>query len=419
MKRFTRGLLVVSGFVLLVLAALVLLAPRLVPTDTITDRIVEEVARATGAEVTLAEARIQWRGNWRVTLTEGSIIGTGRALAAATGSTNKLESYAIAVEELSVVAALWPLLQKKLEVKAVELSGHSLAVRWDKGEAAAAGYKFRLTDLNLGLDQPAAATGESVALGDQIPDDLAFSFTATADTLVLQNAPYTNLDLEGGFAAKVLEITSLSAFRSTGRVTGNLSIDFVANPWGYLVFAAEVQEVPGGTLLEPWTPHIASRLEGALNSRLNGEYDLRDKTTVMRTLIIQGRMSGGPGVLHAADWLRDATPYLGDRQDLKDIHFTDLTHQFEFSQGRYQIRELTLTGGETEWTGAGWLDLEGNIALGIGVKLPPGFTPDLGNFSFLAQGLRDSEGRINLPLKLTGRASRPKVGVDFTRLRGK
>ncbi|MEN8008350.1 MAG: hypothetical protein ABFS42_15145, partial [Candidatus Krumholzibacteriota bacterium] len=249
--------------------------------------------------------------------------------------------------------------------------------------------------------------------------DLTFSFTATADTLVLQDAPYTDLDLEGGFASRVLGVTSLTARRSTGRLTGELSVDFAAHPQGHLVFAAQVEEVPAGALLEPWSPDIARRLDCELDSRLTGECDLGDKATVRRTLTVRGRMTGGPGVLHAADWLHDATPYLGDRQDLKDVRFRDLVHRFEYAQGRYRIEELVLSGGDTDWMGGGWLDQEGNIALAIGVKLPPGFTPDLGNFSFLAQGLRDEEGRINLPLKLTGQAARPTVGVDFARLRRK
>ena len=420
MKKFARRLLVFAGIILLVLVCFVLVVPRLVSTGTITDRIVREVARATGAEVTLEEARVQWRGNWRVTLTEGSIIGTGKALATATGSVTDLETYAIAVRELSVVVALWPLLQKKLEVRAIELAGPSLVVQWDKGETAVAEYRLRLTDLAMGMDRPApVAAGRSQAAGDRIPADLAFSFSVTADTLILQDAPYTNLDLKGRFAAKILEVAFMSARRSTGRVTGNLSADFTANPWGHLVFEAEVAEVPSGALLEPWLPDVARRLDCELNSAISGEFDLRDNAVVLGTLNVQGRVDGGPGVLYAADWLRDATPYLGDRQDLKDVRFRDLGHEFAFARGRYQVRELTLSGGDTEWTGNGWLDLEGNLALGIGVKLPPGFTPDLGNFSFLAESLRDSAGRINLPLKLTGQSVRPTVGVDFSRLRRK
>lgn len=417
MKRFMGRLFVVGGIILLVLVAFILLVPRLVPTATITDRIVREVARATGAEVTLAEAGIQWRGNWRVTLKDGSIIGTGDALATATGSANDLESYAIAVRELSVVVALWPLLQKKLEVGAIELSGPSLVVRWDNGETSAAGYKLRLTNLNMGLDMPAKTAARAGAPpGEQIPGDLAFSFTATADTLVLQKAPYTNLDLEGGFAAKVMEVESLSARRSTGSVTGNLSVDFAANPWGHLIFAAEAREVPAMALLEPWAPYLSQRLEAGLNTELGGSCDIRDQTTILRTLQLTGWMGGGPGVLHAGDWLEDITPYLGNRQDLKDVRFESLDHHFKYSQSRFFIDSLSLSGGDTDWRAQGWVDSDGNLAVGVHVKLPPGFTPDLGKFSFLARTLRDTDGRINLPLKLSGRSIRPTVGVDLSRL---
>ena len=100
MKTVLRKLLIRVGVVVLILAVLVALVPLLIPTDVITDQIVREVARATGAEVTLGEARIEWRGGWRVKLRDGSLRGTGAALAAATGLPNDLESYHIEIAEL-------------------------------------------------------------------------------------------------------------------------------------------------------------------------------------------------------------------------------------------------------------------------------------------------------------------------------
>jgi hypothetical protein len=323
----------------------------------------------------------------------------------------------VTVDELRVAASIWPLLRKKLEVKSVELEGPRLVVRWAGGATSAAHYEVRLTDLDLGLDKPVPGA-EAGTAGGLRREDLSFAFTAAADTLVLQEAPYRRLVLEGGFAARVLEVTSLEALRSTGRVTGNLSIDFTGRPAGHLVFAARVKDVPAGALLAPWAPEVGSRLECDLDAEMTGGLDLRDKATVLRTLTAQGTMTGGPGILHAADWLQEAGPYLGDRQDLTEVRFRDLFHRFAFDQGRYHLKETTLSGGDTDWTAAGWLDLEGNIALGLGVRLPAGFSPELGDFSFLAQGLRDAEGRINLPLTLTGKAAHPSVGVDFGRLRG-
>ena len=126
-----------------------------------------------------------------------------------------------------------------------------------------------------------------------------------------------------------------------------------------------------------------------------------------------------PAAVVAYEDALDLQANLGNRQDLKDVRFEGLINHFMFHQGRYYFQDLSLSGGETEWQAHGWLDLEGNLALGIDVKLPSGFTPDLGNFSFLAQSLRDEEGRINLPLKLSGQASQPTVGVDLRRLRAR
>jgi len=421
-KIFRRRLLIFSGVLFLVLVATILLVPRMVPDDLIADQITREVERATGAEVTLDRVQIAWRGGLSVSLRDGTMRGGGAALAAATGSPNEVESYDIQFKEFSVLPALLPLLRKQVVIKAVQLAGPRIVVKWKKGAAETAGYSLRITDLNLELDgtpqSPVLTRGDGpIPGGDLIPAGLSFSFQATADTLVLQEAHYTHLEVKGGLADKVLTVDSLSGRRSTGTVSGNLRIDFVEYPWGRLAFEAGTRQIPAVALLETWAPEIGSRLACGLDAELTGGFDLRDETTILQTLYIDGWMSGGPGVLHAGDWLQDITPYLGKRQDLKDVRFEDLLHHFRFHQGRYLIEGLTLAGGETEWGGRGWVDLEGNIAVGLDVKLPPGFTPDLGNFSFLAQTLRDTEGRINLPLKLSGRSDRPTVTVDLGRLR--
>ncbi len=421
-KKFRRGIIVTGGVLLLVFLAVVLLVPRMVPGELISEQISREVERATGATVVLNEARLHWAWGWRLALQEGSIRGTGTALAAATGSPNDLQTYDIEFEDFSVVPALLPLLRKKLVVKEVRWSGPRLRIDWGSGEVDAGGFDLRITDLNLSLDPEKTEALDSrlqhnAPPGDLIPADLAFSFTVAADTLVLQRVVYTEVDLTGRLDEKILFVDDLSGRRSTGTITGKLNIDFVTNPWGRLDFQAEARLVPAAALLKPWAQEIGNRLDCDLKTELTGVFDMRDKATVLRTLNVTGWMSGGPGVLHAAVWLQEVTPYLGGRQDLKDVRFENLVHHFKFNQGRYFLDKLTLTGGETEWGGQGWVDLKGNLGMGVDVKLPAGFTPDLGNFSFLAQTLRDSEGRINLPLKLSGRSDQPTVGVDLGRLR--
>lgn len=418
MKKFMRRLAVGGGIILLLLLLLVLVVPRFIPTETLTKQIVREVALATGADVTLDTAGLEWRGQWRLSLREGRISGTGSALAAATGSSNELESYGAHIQELVIVPAILPLLRKKLEVREVLLSGEHLAVRWQDGDAVLSGYHLKLKDVNLGLEQALTVPtgGGGAGPGQNIPLDLAFGFSATADTVLLQGTPYTELDLEGRFAHRMVEVTGWEALRSTGKLTGKLTADYAEDPWGHLTFEAEGSEVPAVALLEPWVPEIGNRLDCDLNAGLVGRCDLRDAATRLRTLDVAGSVRGAEGVLRAGDWLQDVSEYLGNRQDLKDVRFKALEHEFRFVQGRYLLQDVTLGGGDTEWQGHGWVEPGGNLAVAVDVKLPAGFTPDLGGLSFLAQTLRDSEGRINLPLTLSGRAAKPVVGVDLGRL---
>jgi hypothetical protein len=405
--------MVTVGVLLLVLLIALLVVPRFFPTDKLTEQIVREVSRATGADVTLDKAELSWRGSWRLVLREGQITGTGGGLAAATGSANELDTYAAHIGELVVVPALMPLLRKQLEVREISLAGESLAVTWEGGAAEISGYRVRLTDLNLGLEQ----AGAGAAPGQRIPPDLAFLFAAVADTVILQEVPYTELDLEGRLAGRVVEVSRWEARRSTGSLGGKLTADYNEDPWGRLVFEVEGEDIPAAALLVPWIPEVAIRLDSDLSLGAVGRCDLRDKATRMRTLDVAGTVSGSEGVLRATDWLHEVSGYLGNRQDLTTVGFKALAHEFRFVQGRYMLQGLTLKGGETEWQGQGWVVPQGNLAIALDVKLPAGFTPDLGGLSFLAQSLRDTEGRINLPLTLSGRADKPVVGVDLGRLR--
>jgi len=421
-RKTLRRLLLAVGAIALVAVVLLLLVPRLVPGDLIADQVILQTEQATGARLTLDKAEVAWRGGWSVVLRQGNLQGTGKDLAVATGSPNDLESYAVRFEELSLSPALLPLLRRKVEIKSVSLEGRHFQIVGKDEVTRAVDFRVRITDLHLDLDgleplaTPAANRGPQ-APGTLIPSDLSFALAASVDTLFLQGVPYTGIDLAGGFSRKVLAVNQLSGRRATGEVTGQLNLDFATEPWGRLEFEAEVANAPAAALLEPWIPELGNRLDCALSADMVGRCDLRDPDTQSRTLDIAGTVTGSRGVLRAGIWLDEVKRYLGDRQDLQDIAFESLDHDFRLVQGRYLIKSLTLDGGETTCRAQGWIDLEGNLNLALDVKLPAGFTPDLGNYSFLAASLRDQEGRINLPLTLSGPSSRPDVGVDLGRSR--
>ena len=50
--------------------------------------------------------------------------------------------------------------------------------------------------------------------------------------------------------------------------------------------------------------------------------------------------------------------------------------------------------------------------MNLKVRLPAGYTPDLGDLSAVADALRDRTGRIALDFSLTGETRSPAVGLN-------
>jgi hypothetical protein len=136
---------------------------------------------------------------------------------------------------------------------------------------------------------------------------------------------------------------------------------------------------------------------------------LKDKQTVLNSLSLAGDAVSTNGHIDARSLLAEISPYLGQRQDLKLIRFREFLHHLEVHDGRYYLSDLRLHGLDTDWWGEGWLGFDGNIDMRLAVKLPANFKPDLGDLSFLAEGLRGEDGRIKLDLHMTGRSSQPVV----------
>jgi len=400
---------------------LLILAKALLPGEKVRALVIERIEEATGAEVTLGEASLRFGPGLGVGLDGGSIRGTGEALRAATGSQSKLESYSLDLGGLDVTLAVGPLLKKEIRINSIRIHGPHMNYAWDGGEADIGDFELVLKDLGLGMDTAADAarsSGELAAPGRMIPDDLHFAFKGGAARVTAQEAEYLDVEFEGDFSERLLTVQHFATARGTGRLSGHVELDYATDPWGQLTFHANAEKVPAAILLKPWLDDLSSRLEGELNAAVHGGFSVRDSEAVMNTLDLEGAVFTGSGLLRAGDLLSEASPYLGDRQDLKDIRFDELTHAFKVKNGRYIIEGVRTKGPDTEWTGRGWLDFQGNLDLDLSVRFPAGFTPDLGQLSFFASRLRDQEGRVNLAFNLNGRTSRPNFKVDLGDLTG-
>ncbi len=421
MNRLLRKFLLAAGVLVLLMLIALLAVTLFLPTERISDRVEAELIKATGAKVAIGSAGVQWWPSLGVTLKNCEIKGKGSDLAKATGSANELGEYAALWQDFVVQVALGPLLRKEVLVEAVQLRGLDL-------EMVLKGEPYHLRDAYLtvkDLQIPMEAAGmagashssrsgtEKSPVGELIPEDLVLAFEGHMESFSARDLLLTNVEFFGDLDARILTIESITADLGGGRLAGNLEIDYERDPRGFLDFEVRAAAVPAAALLGPWAPDLGEKLETELGGTVRGACLLGDQDTIGRTLTLNGQLGSAAGILWAKDWLGEVAPYLGQRQDLMDIRFSSLNHELRLENERYIVENIVIEGLETHWQGSGTLGLDGTIDLGVKVKLPKGFTPELGQLSFLAETLRDKDGRINLDLSLSGKAARPQVGINL------
>jgi uncharacterized protein involved in outer membrane biogenesis len=260
----------------------------------------------------------------------------------------------------------------------------------------------------------AAPAAGRKAIGEIIPAQLVMNLTGTADKVILQKAPYTQVDIHGKLADRVLAIDELKAQRQNGRITGKGKLDFASDPQGVLGFSLEIDQVPAAALLQPYLPSVGAIWEGSVSASSEGSLRLADQSRqIVKSLTVDGSAVSSNGTLDLSEPLAGIAPYLGNRADLRVVRFDKFTQVFAVQDGRYLIRNLRVDGKQTDWTGEGWIGFDGKIDMQVSVKLPADFQPDLGDLTPLAEALRGEDGRIKLELHLTGPARQPKVSLDL------
>jgi AsmA-like C-terminal region len=419
MKKIFRKLMIAGGVFLVLVFLLVAVTTQLFPVEKVSRRVEAELEKATGAEVSIGSAGIHWWPKFGVDLTDFRIIGTGEDLTRANGSVNEIGKYSARLDRFLVQVPVLPLLKKEILVDATQIKGLNLEMEFREEPYVLEGADLYVKDLQISVEaaseagQTQSGSPENKPVGEMIPEDLILTFQGEVKKLTAKGLPLEDIQFNGDLDTRVLTIEDIVASVGTGRLMGNLEIDYERDPAGVLEFDFEAQKVPAGALLQPWAAALGEKLETDLDGKVSGVCTLGDKDVVNRTLNLGGQLGSGAGTLWARQWLEEVAPYLGDRQDLQDIRFRSLTHHLRVENGKYLVEKLEIDGLETVWQGKGFVGLDGTMDLDVKVKLPAGFTPDLGQWSFLADTLRDQDGRVNLDIHLSGMAAKPEVGLNL------
>jgi hypothetical protein len=261
----------------------------------------------------------------------------------------------------------------------------------------------------------AAAEQSTIRPGDLIPPELAVDLTAEAAELVFLKTPYTDISLRGRLRDRVIDATDLGARLGTGSVRGTARLDYASDPGGRAAWDVRVQDAPATALMKPYLGDLAAVWTGSVSASARGACDLADPDAMKRSLTVVGNLAGSDGVIDLREQLAEIRPYLGDRDDLLRVRYSAARQGYEVRDAKVMVQGLHIDGHDTDWTGGGWIGLDGDLVLDLSVKLPRGFTPDLGDLSFAAEALRGDDGRIGLDLAVTGRTDRPRVTLKVDR----
>ncbi len=255
--------------------------------------------------------------------------------------------------------------------------------------------------------------GPPLAVGELIPADLAADLSGTVSSLVFLKTGYTDVQLQGTLRERVIEVPDLRARLGSGTVRGRATVDYASDPAGHASWEATVDRAPARALLAPYVPVLAEIWSGDLSAQVTGDCELADPEAILSSLTLAGDLTGSDGIIDLRQKLGDVRQYLGQRQDLLRVVYDGARQHVEVKDGKVVIEGLRIDGKDTDWTGEGTVSLDGTLDLDLHVRLPAGFTPDLGDASFVADALRDEEGRIGLDFSLTGPSTDPVVSLDL------
>ncbi|MBP7669480.1 MAG: AsmA family protein [Candidatus Eisenbacteria bacterium] len=128
--------------------------------------------------------------------------------------------------------------------------------------------------------------------------------------------------------------------------------------------------------------------------------------------IANGSLSGHPLQLALSQALRAPA--------LANVRINDWLQPFRIEAGRLQIDGLQIDAGGVRLTGEGWLALDGKTQMSLNARLPAELSGEIRGMvpSELAGFLLpEQDGRVLVPLAVTGEMPKPKVTIDTAALR--
>jgi AsmA protein len=212
----------------------------------------------------------------------------------------------------------------------------------------------------------------------------------------------------------VLKITPLGADFYEGKINLNATVELerVGPP---LVADASVNGVRIEQLLPALSPALKDTITGELDANLDAASSGSSGTGVkgvVATLggaVKDGKISSTP--------LTDKLAALFNSDGLREINFYTLLWDVKVRKGVATVERLYLDGRELALRGNGTVGLEDQrLDMSVVVSVPAELARKLLHDKNIIEALTDEQGRVGVPLRLTGVATEPKYSLDERKL---
>ncbi len=214
--------------------------------------------------------------------------------------------------------------------------------------------------------------------------------------------------------ARLMKLSELKGSMGGGQLTGDGSVDWNKKPssWkGHL----EAQQVTASSLLAPFAPKLAEAFQSSFSGMMTLSGPLSDdRKAILAALSGGGVLKGGAGEFLTSSILGEELAKLPGKaaEKLRDLPFKEFLAQIRIEAGKAHFDQAILKG-PTQLKADGWAGFDGTVDYKLELKLPPGESLDLGSLTPLTEFLREADGRITVPIHVSGSGSKPQVSLEL------
>lgn len=286
---------------------------------------------------------------------------------------------------------------------------------------------FELTSNRFDVDKlfPEVAPGEGTNPA-QLPADSIPSFilpdingdgSGTIDTLIYTQIEFTNIRSDININNRKILIDNVVGNVYTGSITGETEIDLndFENPrYSGKFNATQIEVNDFMTRFTGFGGHLYSKVDMSGSFSASGW----ESDSIISSLSMEGRAVFDEGRLVNFDLIKKLADNLNfktfEEETLRDGHTS-----FRVADGRVEFDTLKFFSGMGDWDVTGSVGFDGSLDYRGQVLLTEKVSNDLlskyGLVSGLAGLFKESKSdRVNVPFKLTGTYSKPKISIDFS-----